>query len=225
MVDTPRSVPFDHDRALATGALTGLIVLQVLVALAFLLVVTTVPARPDLQAGPPLPVVAPVDTADAPPPVDPGPAVGPVRATRLDIPKLGIAQNLIELGVDPTGVLQPPDRPDVAGWFPGAAAPGEQGPTVIAGHVDSRSGPGVFFALKDLARGDLVDVGRSDGRTATYRVTGTLVVDKDEFPTWQVYGPTAGAELRLITCGGGFDRSTGHYLRNVVVSAVLVPRP
>ena len=93
---------------------------------------------------------------------------------------------------------------------------------MIAGHVDSRTGPGIFFDLKDLARGDLVEVGRSDGRTATYRVTGVQVVDKDRFPTQQVYGPTAGAELRLITCGGTFDRTTGHYLRNVVVSGMLV---
>jgi sortase (surface protein transpeptidase) len=93
---------------------------------------------------------------------------------------------------------------------------------VIAGHVDSQNSPGVFFRLKDLGVGDEVTVGRSDGRTARYRVTGVLTVDKDAFPTQLVYGPTAGPELRLITCGGSFDRDSGHYLRNVVVSAVLV---
>jgi sortase (surface protein transpeptidase) len=80
----------------------------------------------------------------------------------------------------------------------------------------------VFYRLKDLVPGDLVDVGRSDGKTARYRVTQVTTVEKDQFPTQQVYGPTPGAELRLITCGGSFDRAARHYLRNVVVSGVLV---
>lgn len=154
-------------------------------------------------------------------PAAPVPAA-PVRAASIDIPKLGVRGDLIDLNVDAAGVLQPPPTADVAGWFTGAAAPGEPGPTVIAGHVDSRDGPGVFFALKDLAPGDLVDVGRSDGGSARYRVTEVLTVAKDAFPTQRVYGPTSGPELRLITCGGEFDRASGHYLRNVVVSAVLV---
>ena len=86
-------------------------------------------------------------------------------------------------------------------------------------------GPGVFYDLKDLVRGDRVVLRRSDGQTATYRVTSVLTVDKDQFPTRQVYGPTPGPELRLITCGGTFDRAAGHYLRNVVVSGVLADGP
>ena len=90
---------------------------------------------------------------------------------------------------------------------------------MIAGHVDSPTGPGVFFALEGPGpAATWSTVGRSDGRTAHYRVTDGAGVDKDRFPTEQVYGPTAGAELRLITCGGSFDRAAGHYLRNVVVS-------
>jgi Sortase domain len=225
-------------RPLAAGALAVLTVLHLLAALAFLLWLTTVPPKIDMKTGPRPPSVGPqLGPPPAPPgppeqPSPPGPAVpnpvapgliGPaLRATVLDIPRLGLRGDLLELGVDAAGVLQPPTSPDVAGWFTGAAAPGEQGPTVIAGHVDSTSGPGVFFALQDLARGDRIDVGRSDGRTASYRVTDVLAVEKDRFPTQLVYGPTAGAELRLITCGGVFDRASGHYLRNIVVSAVLV---
>jgi LPXTG-site transpeptidase (sortase) family protein len=93
---------------------------------------------------------------------------------------------------------------------------------VIAGHVDSKDGPGVFYRLKDLAPGDQVDVGRSDGKTARYRITEVFTVEKDKFPTQKVYGQTPGSELRLITCGGTFDEVAGHYLRNVVVSGVLV---
>jgi len=127
--------------------------------------------------------------------------------------------------MDANGVLVPPDSYSVAGWFTGSAPPGDVGPTVIAGHVDSRAGPGVFYRLDDLRAGDVVTVGRSDGATARYRVTDVLVVAKTTFPTGRVYGPTPGPELRLITCGGEFDRSARRYLRNVVVSAVLDPGP
>ncbi len=150
------------------------------------------------------------------------PAAAPVRATVVDIPALKVHSELVELGVDAAGVLVPPDSPSVAGWFTGSASPGDPGPTVIAGHVDSRTGPGVFFRLKDLQPGDEVTVGRSDGAVARYRVTGVTVVDKNAFPTEQVYGPTPAPELRLITCGGEFDHSARRYLRNVVVSAALV---
>jgi len=213
-------------RKLAVIGLAVLTTAQLLASLGYLLVITTVPQHIDLRPGPRPEAVGPpaalaqdvgpaVQTAVAP-------VVPVVRATDLSIPKLKLRQNLVELGVDPAGVLQTPPSPEVAGWFTGAAAPGEVGPTVIAGHVDSTTGPGVFYQLKDLARDDLVDVGRSDGRTVRYRVTDVQTVAKDRFPTQQVYGPTAGAELRLITCGGTFDRVAGHYLRNVVVSGVLV---
>lgn len=149
-------------------------------------------------------------------------AVPAVRATVLDIPALGLHGDLVDLGIGPDGALQPPDSPDVAGWFTSGALPGEVGPTVVAGHVDSRTGPGVFFRLKDLQPGDEVRVGRSDGTTARYRIVDVETFSKDTFPTERVYGPTAGAELRLITCGGEFDRSARRYLRNVIVRAALV---
>jgi LPXTG-site transpeptidase (sortase) family protein len=220
-------------RPLAFAALALLTALHLVAALTFLFLLTTVPPDLDLQTGPrsSAPAPQPAGSLPAPGAADPqGVAAVPgsaqsLRATELEIPALDIHQYLLELGVDPTGVLQPPVRPDVAGWFSGAAAPGEAGPTVIAGHVDSTSGPGVFYDLKDLVRGDRVVLRRSDGQTATYRVTSVLSVDKDRFPTQQVYGPTPAPELRLITCGGTFDRATGHYLRNVVVSGVLADGP
>jgi LPXTG-site transpeptidase (sortase) family protein len=211
-------------RPLAFGALALLTVLHLVAALTFLFVLTTVPPDLDMQTGPRPSAPAPQPAGSLPAPAPPGSAQS-LRATELEIPALDIHQYLLELGVDGTGVLLPPVRPDVAGWFSGAAAPGEPGPTVIAGHVDSTSGPGVFYDLKDLVRGDRVVLRRSDGQTATYRVTSVLTVDKDRFPTQQVYGPTPGPELRLITCGGTFDRATGHYLRNVVVSGVLADGP
>jgi sortase (surface protein transpeptidase) len=103
-------------------------------------------------------------------------------------------------------------------------APGRQGPTVIIGHVDSAAaGPSVFYALGRLHPGDRADVVRADGVTVSYAVTAVAAYPKDAFPTEQVYGPTPGPELRLITCGGSFDRSAGSYRDNTVVFAREVP--
>jgi sortase (surface protein transpeptidase) len=120
-------------------------------------------------------------------------------------------------------VLVPPVDPDVAGWYRRGAAPGEQGPAVIAGHVDSRSGPAVFFRLDELAPGDRVEVDRSDGKAFGYRVVSVESHPKTAFPTALVYGPAPGSVLRLITCGGVFDPHGRHYRDNVVVTAVAVP--
>ena len=87
------------------------------------------------------------------------------------------------------------------------------------GHIDSVSGPGIFFRLSKLHKGDQVYVRRADGTTVKFRVTAVQQYLKDQFPTQAVYGPTPDAELRLITCGGAFDWATHHYLSNIVVYA------
>jgi sortase (surface protein transpeptidase) len=143
------------------------------------------------------------------------------RPTWLSIPSLGIRTKLIRLGVNPDGTLQVPKRTTVAGWFTGSPRPGTVGSAVIAGHVDSRTGPGIFFWLRTLHRGDRIYVGRADGTMAVFTVIRVKRFAKDEFPTAAVYGPVPDAELRLITCGGVFDRSLGSYLSNVVVFARL----
>jgi sortase (surface protein transpeptidase) len=99
--------------------------------------------------------------------------------------------------------------------------PGDVGPSLLAGHVDSRTGPAVFYRLRELRGGDRIVVERSDGRTATFEVDRVEQVSKSSFPTRRVYGATPRPELRLITCGGTFDASSGHYLSNVVVYAHL----
>jgi sortase (surface protein transpeptidase) len=145
-------------------------------------------------------------------------AAAPVR---VRVPVIGVDSELLRLGTDPAGVLVPPDDPDRAGWFTGGAVPGDVGPAVVAGHVDSVEGPAVFARLLELDPGDEVVVEREDGTTARFTVTGVGRHPKDGFPTEAVYGPTPRAELRLVTCGGDFDRSRGSYLDNVVVTAVL----
>jgi len=107
----------------------------------------------------------------------------------------------------------------VAGWFAGGPRPGQAGPAVILGHVDSRRGPGVFYPLAGVTPGTDVHVDRADGSTVTFRVTGVLTVAKDGFPTEQVYAPTLQSSLRLVTCGGPFDHAAGSYRDNVIVSA------
>jgi sortase (surface protein transpeptidase) len=143
-----------------------------------------------------------------------------LRATEVRLPALDVRSPLVDLDVGPDGALQAPADPAVAGWYVRGAAPGRPGPTVIAGHVDSRSGPGVFFRLDELVAGDRVEVARSDGLVVAYRVVTVGTHPKDAFPTARVYGPTPGPELRLLTCGGEFDPRSRHYRDNVVVTAI-----
>jgi LPXTG-site transpeptidase (sortase) family protein len=136
---------------------------------------------------------------------------------------IDVQSSLTDLGVDDAGALVPPGDFAQAGWFAAGPVPGDVGPAVIAGHVDSRTGPAVFFRLEELTVGDTVQVTRSDGRDVGFRVTRVAQYPKTDFATEEVYGPTTGPELRLITCGGTFDSSRRSYRDNVVVYAVAVP--
>jgi LPXTG-site transpeptidase (sortase) family protein len=147
------------------------------------------------------------------------PAPSGAAAVRILIPAIGVDSTLAPLGVDGAGVLVPPTDFDQAGWFAAGTVPGDVGPAVIAGHVDDVRGPAVFYRLDDLAAGDDVQVTRSDGRVVDFQVTRVAEYPKDDFATTEVYGPTTGAELRLITCGGSFDTSRRSYRDNVVVYA------
>ena len=138
----------------------------------------------------------------------------------LTIPSIGVQTSLVHLGLTASGALQVPQSTAVAGWYTGSPRPGAVGSAVIAGHIDSRAGPGVFFRLSSLRAGDLVYVRRADSTLAVFRVTVVRQFPKDSFPTSAVYGPTPDSELRLITCGGTFDYQAGSYLSNTVVYAV-----
>ncbi|MGO8956048.1 MAG: class F sortase [Streptosporangiaceae bacterium] len=155
----------------------------------------------------------------------PAAAPGPVAAPRsLDIPRIGVRTRLIRLGLTASGALQVPASTAVAGWYTGSPRPGATGSAVIAGHIDSYRGPGIFFRLRELKPGNLIYVRRADGTLAVFRVTAVRTYAKAHFPTAQVYGPVPDSQLRLITCGGTFDSATGHYLSNVIVFAVLTTR-
>ena len=176
-----------------------------------------------------LPVVGPIDPASTVRPAaeltagQPDPA-GAVRPVSITIPRLAVAGPLGELSQADNGELLAPDDPNLAGWYVEGVVPGDVGPAVIGGHVDSRRGPGVFHGLQSLRPGDAVEVGRSDGRVAAFVVTRVREVAKARFPTAAVYAATPRPELRLITCGGRFDRTARSYTGNVVVEAVETDR-
>lgn len=141
------------------------------------------------------------------------------RPVSIDIPAINVHTTLQQLGLDSTGALEPPTNLTQAGWYTGSPVPGQNGPSVIAGHVDSFQGPAVFFELKLLKPGDTITVGLSSGQPVVFSVMLVQQYPKDAFPTADVYGARPDPELRLITCGGGF--SSGHYLDNIVVYASL----
>ena len=146
---------------------------------------------------------------------------------RLEIPSIGVDTRLQRLGRARNGTVEVPKGPhewEEAGWYEGGTRPGDPGSAVVLGHVDSkREGPAVFFRLRELRRGDEIKVVRADGSTVRFSVDRTEQYPKSRFPTDAVYYPTLTPELRLVTCGGTFDATAGHYRSNVIVFATLAP--
>lgn len=151
---------------------------------------------------------------------DPMPPSAPVR---IRIPRIGVDAPVMRLGLGPGGTLDVPPAADgnLAGWYQEGAAPGASGTAIMAGHVDNARGPAVFYGLGSLKKGDRVEVARVDGRTAVFTVDAIEMYDNDAFPDDKVYGRAERAELRVITCGGGFSPKTG-YQGNVVVYGHLI---
>jgi sortase (surface protein transpeptidase) len=146
--------------------------------------------------------------------------------TEINVPRIGVAAKIMGLGVDANGVLQTPplEQAQLAGWYQAGPSPGEIGNAVVVGHVDSRAmGPAVFFKLGELLAGDVIEIKRADSSVAKFIVDGTASYPKSAFPTELVYGPSDQAGLRLVTCGGEFDRAARSYLNNIIVFARLVP--
>lgn len=141
----------------------------------------------------------------------------------LAVPALHLAERLIGLRKNRNGTLQVPADPARAGWYSEGPAPGDPGPAVIVGHVDSYRGPAVFAKIKTLHKGDLIRIRRADGTLVTFQVGLVQTYSKRSFPTQLVYGGNGRPSLRLVTCGGAFDDVSRHYLSNTVVFASLVP--
>jgi sortase (surface protein transpeptidase) len=185
------------------------------VAIAFLGAAAAVVWRPSLRpsvwlnGGLPLPQQA----FQAEPPTGP--------PTRLRIPSIGVDADLGPLHMDRSNQLEAPADFQKPGWYAEGTPPGDVGPAVIAGHLDSVHGKAIFYRLPELRTSDVILVQRG-GKWLTFQVVSTARFAKNKFPTAEVYGPTPDPQLRLITCGGGFDPERKSYRDNVVVFAVAI---
>ncbi|WHT20307.1 class F sortase [Crossiella sp. CA-258035] len=151
-------------------------------------------------------------------------ALGRSTPAKVRVPKIGAESSLVALGLNKDQTIQVPpvSQPMQAGWYDGAPTPGEKGPAIVLGHVDGAGKPGIFYKLREVAVGDEVLVDREDGKTVRFVVHETQQVAKKDFPTERVYGDTERPELRLITCGGIFDKGARSYQDNIIVYATMV---
>ena len=141
---------------------------------------------------------------------------------RIQVPRVKINTAVSPVGRLADGSMETPEiMEQVTGWYKYSPTPGELGPSVIVGHVDTYKGPSVFWRLRELQPGDVVEVTRTDGSVAKFSVVSVRQFDQSNFPSQDVYGDINHAGLRLITCGGTFNRTTGHYTENTVVFAIL----
>ncbi|AVZ76869.1 class F sortase [Streptomyces lunaelactis] len=163
---------------------------------------------------------APTKAADASAPELVLPRSAPKRLSILEI---AVDAPFTELSVGASGQLDapPPDNNNLVGWFRGGATPGERGTSIVAGHVDTKTGPAVFLLLGALKPGSRVDITREDGTVAIFTVDSVETFSKARFPNERVYADTPSPQLRLITCGGDYDRKAKDYEDNVVVFAHL----
>lgn len=181
---------------------------------------------PSIAVEPPELGLRRLSTAPAGAPDTYGPLLARSVPVVLDIPSIDVHSVLQRTGLTETGALEVPapgPHYDEAAWYRHSPTPGELGPAVVLGHIDSAAGgPSVFFRLGELVAGDEVSITRADGSTAVFEVDEVHSYPKNDFPTELVYGDIDHAGLRILTCGGAFDDSIGHYEDNVVVFASLV---
>jgi sortase (surface protein transpeptidase) len=179
---------------------------------------------PETPSAPPTAAPAPAAPAAAVPTQQLPPIMAASAPATLTIPSIGVGTDLIHLGLEENGSLQVPQDDGngaPASWYDGSPTPGERGPSVLLGHVNSpNSRGGVFADLRKLTPGAEITVSRADGSTAVFTVDRGALYPKDKFPTLEVYGNTPGSELRLITCDG-YDPATGEFDDNYVIYATL----
>jgi hypothetical protein len=182
----------------------------------------TIERSDDTPPQPPLTVPTPEPSPDTlPARVRVSKTTRPALPRQIAIPRIGLHARIVKVGLTPDRALDVPADGSVTGWWKGGSRPGEPGPAVIDGHVDSRSGPAVFFRLGALHAGDTIHIRRADGSAVLFTVRRVVRYSKSRFPTGAVYGATKRSTLRLITCSGDFDRTSGHYRDNTVVYASL----
>ncbi|MER5761606.1 class F sortase [Streptomyces sp. NPDC002082] len=151
--------------------------------------------------------------------------LAPAAPARVDVPSLGVQAPVIVRDLDAKGAIEPPpyENPGTVGWWRGGAQPGTAGTALLVGHVDTRSKPAVFYGLSSAKTGDKIRVVRADGSVAEFTIEDVRVHERADFDPAKAYGPKVRgrAELRLVTCGGTYDKAAKEYSANVVVSAYL----
>jgi LPXTG-site transpeptidase (sortase) family protein len=170
-----------------------------------------------------IPVTVKTSSPVGPDPTSVAAPLAPSTPTQIEIPAIGVNAPIMLVGQNADGTVQVPplSNHNLAAWYDGSVKPGQDGSSIILGHVDTYAGPSVFYNLKNLHRGDTIDVVRADGSTAAFSVIGVEEAAKSDFPTDDVYNNVSYPALRLITCGGPFDAARGSYLDNIVVYAYL----
>lgn len=141
----------------------------------------------------------------------------------LHVEAIGINASFVEIGRLADDSLEVPSSFDAVGWYKDSPTPGEIGPAVVVGHLDSPKNIAVFWRLHELQPGQIIEVARADNSIAKFRVDEVSQFSQDSFPTERVYGAIDYAGLRLITCGGQFNKATQNYSHNTVVFASMLP--
>ncbi|GEP34787.1 hypothetical protein NSZ01_25550 [Nocardioides szechwanensis] len=194
--------------------------------LVMLAVQQSAPTEDRAAPAPVAPGSVPPSTASAaptPPSANTTPAGPPARPEHLSIPSIGVATDLIRLGLNKDRTVEVPENPARAGWFDQGPVPGQLGSSVVLGHVDSVDGPAVFHDLAQLEPGSTVEVSLVGGSVATFRVDRVATYANEDFPAQEVYaGDPARRALNLVTCGGEYDAARGGWQSNVVVFTTLV---
>ncbi|MEV4171900.1 MULTISPECIES: class F sortase [unclassified Nonomuraea] len=235
----PPPPPEDKGSTALRTVLIGAAIAGVVTVVAGLLIVFNSPAEYGLQSSRdalPLPAQPKASgqpeqalfqaPADVPPPlpqITPAPPMLPSTPVRIVIKRLGINAPIKSVGLAKDGTIQvpPANDPNLVGWYRNMSTPGEVGPAVLLGHKDTRTRSAVFSRLPEIRNGDTIEVKRQDKTTAVFTVGGVEQANKKTFPTQRVYGTQENAQLHLITCGGTYDRTTGHYTDNVIVYATM----
>ncbi|MGE7432698.1 class F sortase [Kitasatospora sp. NPDC001175] len=174
-------------------------------------------------AAPPAAGAPAAKSPGAPAAVNTTPSLGRSKPTKIKIPRLRVEAPFTELGLDKAGALEvpPADNPNLVGWFREGPTPGERGAALLVGHVDTTKGPAVFLMVRTLAPGDTVEITRADRTVAVFAVDAVKTYPKNGFPDNEVYADAPDAQLRLITCGGTYNRKTKDYSENIVAFAHL----
>jgi LPXTG-site transpeptidase (sortase) family protein len=216
----------DRDRAsqgLGAGPILAVGLVLVVVGVIVVVHALTGPVKLPPAAAQQIPATVKTTSPLGPDPVAVAPALAPSTPTEIEIPAIGVRAPITQVGQNADGTVQVPplDNHNLAAWYDRSVLPGQDGSSVILGHVDTYQGPSVFYDIKNLRRGDTIDVVRADGGTAVFKVIGVEAVQKSSFPADSVYDNVSYPALRLITCGGPFDSDRGSYLDNIVVYAYL----